>query len=130
MEDDIISKRLKKFNAKRDEDFMLWSVRLEFILESKELLSTVERDLVGIDKMALSDELKTKNAKACMILVQSLGYKPLRSVIGEKKNPFLMYKKLKERYATQKTATRVQCKPSHITSALMTPKQCQNMTIP
>ena len=41
-------------------------------------------------------------------LVQSLGDKQLCAVAGERKNPFQMYMKLHERYATQNTATRVQ----------------------
>ena len=41
MEEDLMSRRLHKFNAKRREDFMLWSLPFEVLLESKELLEVV-----------------------------------------------------------------------------------------
>ena len=60
------------------------------------------------DPNTLPNETKKKIVRARMLLVQSLGDKPLRTVIGEKKNPYRMYGKLVERYTTKNAATRVQ----------------------
>ena len=109
MDDELVSRRLHKFNAKRGEDFTLWSLRFEALLESRDLLEVVNSDqLARVAIEDLSPDEKTKVLKAKSLLVQSLGDKPLRTVAGERKNPFQMYKKLHERYATQNTATRVQ----------------------
>ena len=49
-----------------------------------------------------------KMATARSIIVQALGDKPLRTVMAEKTNPFVMWRKLCERYATATATTRVQ----------------------
>ena len=104
-----MTRRLHKFGAKRDEDFTLWTLRFEALLESKDLLSIVESDpFRGNLFSELEPELKRNINKTKMLLVQSLGDKPLRTIIGEKKNPFVMYEKLQKRYTSQNAATHFQ----------------------
>lgn len=84
-------------------------MRFEALLEYKDLLSVIESDPIGETTLAdLELDLKKKIYKARMLLVQSLGDKQLRTIIGEKKNPFAMYQKMQERYESQNAATRVQ----------------------
>ena len=104
MEDD---KKLPRFNAELNEDFSLWALRFEVLCEAKEVYEVVFQDPF-VDGEDVSTELKKSIAKARMLLVQCLGTKALRTVAGERKNPFVMYKKLVERYATKNTASRVQ----------------------
>lgn len=108
MEDEIVSRKLNKFNAKREEDFVLWTLRFETLLESKDLLEIIETDPMPGGEEVIDEERKKKVNKVKMLLSHSLGDVPLRTVAGERKNPFKMYEKLKERYATSNTATRVQ----------------------
>ena len=109
MEEDLLSRRLHKFNAKRGEDFNLWSLRFEALLESKNLLDVITSDpLERTTFSQLNIESKSQLLKDKSLLVQSLGDKPLRTVAGEKNNPCKMYEKLQDRYATQNKATRVQ----------------------
>ncbi|CAN8074871.1 unnamed protein product [Agarophyton chilense] len=109
MFDEELGKKIPRFFAKRGEDFVLCTMCFEALLESKELLNTVTSDTESDgDIEALSSELKLKISKARMYLVQSLGDKPLRSIAGERKNLYKMYKNLRERYATQNAASRVQ----------------------
>ena len=109
MEEDLLSRRLHKFNAKHGENFNLWSLRFQALLESKNLLDVITSDpLERTTFCELGIESKSQLPKAKSLLMQSLGDKPLRTVAGEKKNPYKMYENLQDRYATQKTATRVQ----------------------
>lgn len=78
-------------------------------MESKEVADVVLSDVISErDPSTLPDETRRKIARARMLLVQSRGDKPLRTVIGEKKNLYRMYEKLVERYATKTAATRIQ----------------------
>ena len=65
-------------------------------------------DSMSDGDVGLSAEMKQKVKNARMLLTHSLGDVPLRTVAGECENPYRMYEKLKERYATTSTATRVQ----------------------
>ena len=102
MEDDW--KKLVKFNAKRDEDFDLWRTLLEAHVESRGVMDVVSTNCVGVttDK----EMVETKMATARSIIIQALGDKPLRTVMAEKKNPFVMWNKLYDRYATTTATTR------------------------
>ena len=105
----MLSRRLNKFHAKRGKYFSLWSLRFEALLESKDLLGVVTTDPLSDTTFAdLDADIRAKLLKAKLLLVQSLGDKPLRTVASERKNVFQMYQKLNERYASQNTATRVQ----------------------
>lgn len=108
MEEDTY-KKLPLFFARRDEDFALWTMRIEALLESKDLLHVVVDDVIGTEGIdAITTEMKQRVLKATMYLVQSLGDKPLRAIASERRIPFVMYRKLRERYATENAATRVQ----------------------
>ena len=107
MDEDL--KRIVKFNAKHAEDYNLWSMRFEALLESKVLLEVVLRDTsVELTATEMTSELNLRMAKARSLLVHSLGDKLLRTVLSEKKDPAKMYEKLNERYAAKSSATRVQ----------------------
>ena len=109
MEENLLSRRLNKFHARRGEYFNLWSLRFEALLESKDLLGVVSTDPLSDTTFAdLDSDIRTELLKAKSLLVQSLGDKPLRKVASERKNVSRMYQKLNERYDTQITATRVQ----------------------
>lgn len=108
MEDETVSRKLNKFNATREEDFVVWTPRFETLLESKDLLEMIEMDPFPSEEEAMNGELKKKVNKVRMLSSHSLGDVPLRTVAWERKNPFKMYEKLKERYVTSKTATSVQ----------------------
>ena len=96
MEEDLLSRRLKKFHAKRGEDFNLWSLRFEALLESKDLLGAVTTDPLSDTTFAdLDADIRAKLLKAKSQFVQSLGDKPLPTVASERKNVFRMYQKLK-----------------------------------
>ena len=102
-------RRISKFNTDRGDDVTLWTLRFGALLESKEVADVILWDVFADnDPNTLPNETKKRIARASMLLVQSLGDKPLRIVIGEKKNPYRMYGKLVERYATKNAATRVQ----------------------
>lgn len=98
-------KRIVKFNSHRVEDHGLWSMRMEALFESKELLEDVLRDT---DRELTSGELtgpvKLKMGKNRALLLQGLVDKPLRTVVGEQ-DPATMYLKLNERYVTKCAAT-------------------------
>ena len=51
--------------------------------------------------IAVSDEYKSKMARARSLIVQDLGDKPLRTIISERKKPAAMYKNLSALYATK-----------------------------
>lgn len=107
--DEDSPRKVPRFSGKRHEDFTLWMMRIEALLESKELLNLVLEDAVGEETIdALPMEVKQNLPNARMYLVPSLGDKPLRAVASERHNPFVMYRKLCERYATENAATRVQ----------------------
>lgn len=107
-EDDYL-KRPPRFNADRNEDFQLWALRFEVLAEAKDLSSVLFTDAIeNEDTDALESALKAKIIKGRALLVMCLGPKALRTVAAEKKNPFRMYKKLEERYATRTPASRVQ----------------------
>ena len=95
-----------KFSAKRDEDFELWSTRVEAYLVAKGVF-----EVVSNDKSQAFDEdgiIAKSMASARSIVIQALGDKPLRTVMAERTNPHVMWRKLRERYATSSAATRVQ----------------------
>lgn len=52
--------------------------------------------------------MQKKISTACAIIIQGLGDKPLRLCLGERTDPFRMWKRLNDRYAVSNTATRVQ----------------------
>lgn len=80
-----MSPQLNKFNAKREEDFMLWTLRFESLLESKDLLEIIETDPIPSGVEDINGELKKKVKEVRMLLSHSLGDEPLRTVAGERK---------------------------------------------
>ena len=69
MDEDV--KRIAKFSAKRGEDYSLWSMRMEALLESRGLLEVVLQDTSdGQTDLQSSDEYKLKTAKARSLIVQ------------------------------------------------------------
>ena len=95
MDEEIVSRRLNKYNAKREADFVLWTLRFESLLESKDLLEIFTSDRMPEGDEELSSVVTEKVNKAGMLLSPSLGDVPLRTVAGERKNTFRMYEKLK-----------------------------------
>ena len=86
MEDETSVRRLHKFSARRGEDFTLWTLRFEALLESKDLLDCVSTD--PLDNFSFSEleaDARSRVLKTKSLLVQSLGDKPLRTVAGERK---------------------------------------------
>jgi gag-polypeptide of LTR copia-type len=116
---------LPRFEGKPSNDFHLWELRLQALLESKDLwhvmTSTVPSDdtstvTVSPDgtsvpttptTTALSPITDDQKRKAVAIIINALGDKPLRVVAGDTKNPQVMLKKLQERYASTKISTRM-----------------------
>lgn len=99
MDDDTVSRRLNRFNGKRDEDFVLGRLFFETLMDSKIILEIVKADPMRDFDEEISEEMKTKVNKVKMLLSHSLGDVPLLTVAGDRKNPFKMYEKLKERYS-------------------------------
>ena len=80
--EEVFARRIAKFNANHGDDFTLWTLRLEALLESKEVADVVLSDVIADnDPDSLPDDVKKKIAHARMLLVQSLGNKQLRAVI-------------------------------------------------
>lgn len=101
------SKRLYKFHAGPGEVFQLWEIRTETTLSAKKLFDVVETDPVTRDE--IPEEFQSKLEEAFEIIVRGgLGDKPLRLCLTETKNPSVLFRKLKERYAVANVATRVQ----------------------
>lgn len=68
MDEDV--KRVLKFNAKRDEDYNLWTMRLDVLLESKGFLDVVLRDTFSEPtSFQSSDEHKFKIVRARSLIV-------------------------------------------------------------
>lgn len=68
MEEDFLARRLHKYNAKHGEAFNLWSLRLEALLESKDLIGTVTTDPMQTSVVAqLPPKTKSKVLKAKVI---------------------------------------------------------------
>lgn len=102
---------LPKFDGKPTSDFRLWLCRLEAILEDKSILYTIGSDVstAGAARRVVDDQDKVASdkSKAAAIMVGGLGDKPLRLVVGVRKDPAQMMKKLNERYASSKLTTRM-----------------------
>ena len=102
--------KVVKFHGKKDDDFALWMLRMEAVLEVKELMGIVdgtEGSPEEDDEEALSAfNIKVRKARA--LLINSLGDRPLRAVQKAKRSPKGMWKKLHDRYATSSSASRIQ----------------------
>lgn len=102
-------KRPPRFEANRNEDFQLWALRFEVLAEAKDCMDVLRRDAIGDSEIPeLTEAVQKKVVKARALLVMCLGSKALRTVVADRNNPFCMYKKLTERYATKTAASRVQ----------------------
>lgn len=101
------------FDGKLDSDFQLWYCRLAAILKDKNLGQLFEADTAETStavSVATDEARSVGNAnirKASAIIINALGNKPLRLVASSKHTPFLMMKKLKERYASTNLSTRM-----------------------
>jgi hypothetical protein len=115
--------KVVKFQGKKDEDFMLWSLRMETALEAKDLFDAVksaetssitttqdvdtrssEQGAAGASERSESSQ---KCRKAAAFIMGALGDKPLRAVASARKNPALIWKRLHERYASDSTSNKV-----------------------
>lgn len=100
--------RVARFMGDEGEDFELWSLRINAILEGKELAGVV----AGEEKVTDSEEPEAlaahtkKVRKARAIIINSLGDKPLRAVQSAT-DPRDMMTKLVERYAASTTANKI-----------------------
>ena len=54
MDDELVSRRFHKFNAKRGEYCTLWSLQFEALLELRDLLQVVNSDQLA--RMAMEDQ--------------------------------------------------------------------------
>ena len=73
LDEEIVTRRLNKFNAKSREDFVQWTPRFESLFESKDLLEIVTSDPMPEGDDELSSVVKAKVNKARMFLSHSLG---------------------------------------------------------
>ena len=99
--------KLSKFNGKTD-DFSLWSMPMETVLEAKDLFGVVTGEEVKPDQGAKLIEYQKKVRKARALLINCLGDRPLLAVQSAKDNLPGMWKKLQEGYATSSSASRIQ----------------------
>ena len=120
---------LPRFEVKPTNDFHLWELRLQAILESKDLWHVMTPNAYVTTTQATSSQVTTtvqgatsqatstpqvllivtddQRRKAAAIIINGLGDKPLRVVTGDIKNPQVMLLKLRERYASTKLSTRI-----------------------
>jgi gag-polypeptide of LTR copia-type len=116
---------LPRFEGKPSNDFDLWELRLQALLESKDLWHvitsttqsgdtftvTVSPDGTSVPTTStttgLSPITDDQKRKKVAIIINALGDKPLRVVAGDTKTPQFMLKKLRERYASTKLSTRM-----------------------
>ena len=120
---------LPRFDGKPTNDFHLWELRLQAILESKDLWHVMTPNAYVTTTQATSSQVTTtvqgatsqatytpqvllivtdaQRRKAAAIIINGLGDKPLRVVAGDIKNPQVMLLKLCERYASTKLSTRM-----------------------
>ena len=99
-----------KFLGKPGEDFQIWKIRTEAALAAKEALEMVTTNVVGAatqqSPLSADDQKLVDQARA--VLIQGLGDKPLRMCMAYAENPFIMWKKLQERYSVTNVVTKVQ----------------------
>jgi Asp/Glu/hydantoin racemase len=120
---------LPRFDGKPTNDYHLWEIRLQAILESKDLwhimtsnahvtavqgtssqvTTTVEgaTSQVTSTSQGLAIVTDDQKRKAAAIIINCLGDKPLRVVAGDTKIPQVILAKLRERYASTKLSTRM-----------------------
>jgi gag-polypeptide of LTR copia-type len=111
---------LPRFEGKPSNDFHLWELRLQALLESKDLWHVMTSTTPGGDTSAVTESpdgtstttglspiTDDQKRKAVAIIINALGDKPLRVVAGDTKNPQFMLTKLRERYASTKLSTRM-----------------------
>ena len=118
---------LPRFDGKPTNDFHLWELRLQAILESKDLWQVMTSNAYVTTTQATSSQVTTtvqgatsqakstpqgllivtddQKCKAAAFINNGLGDKPLRVVAGDIKNPQVMLLKLRERYASTKLST-------------------------
>lgn len=102
------NKKIYKFYGKLGEDFHLWAARTDAAMKSKEVYCPIESDLLLDGMDSLSGEMKKAIADSCALVIQGLGDRPLRLCLGDKDDPFRIWRRLRDRYAVSNTATRVQ----------------------
>ena len=92
------NKTFFKFHGRPGEDYELWSARTEAALEAQCVLDVVVINVVGTATVEelLSDAEKLKVAKGRAIIMQGLDSKPLRMCLSDRKNPFAMWKRLRD----------------------------------
>lgn len=82
---------------------------VEVVPEAKDVATVLFEDAIGEKGFgSLESELKKKTAKARALLDMCLSPKALLTIAVGKKNPYRMYRRLEDRYATKMPANRVQ----------------------
>lgn len=98
--------RITKFKGNDGEDFELWSLRLNAVLEGKDLAEVLTEE-AREEAQEFHDEIRKKKIrKARAIIINALGDKPLR-VVQTATGPKDMMEKLSERYAASTTANKI-----------------------
>lgn len=103
------SKKIYTFYGKAGEDYHLWCARTQAALESKALLEMIRHDAL-MEHENPDEPLLQKVETARAVIIQGLGNRPLRLCLAVKENLYLIWKRLKDRYAVSNTATKVQLK--------------------
>lgn len=107
--DEELTRRAPKFNADRGEDFGQWAIRFQVFCEAKGVDDVIFSDVLGDEEVtSLPEETLKKLKKARLCVVSALGSRALRTVASHRMNPYVMYQKLEQRYATKSAASRVQ----------------------
>ena len=101
------SKRIYKFYGRPAVDIFLWSGRTEAALAAKEVLPIIESDVLAGEE-APGEEVLKQISTARAVMIQGLGYRPLRLCFYVKDNPYMIWNRLKDKCAVSNIATTVQ----------------------
>ena len=105
--------KVTRFLGNKD-DFALWTMRMEAVLEAKVLMGIVDGSALAppANNLTATQEYNYMKKKSRALLISSLGDCPLRAVQNSKTSPKEMWKLLHDRYATSSPASRI---PLHMT---------------
>lgn len=107
MSKDVDDYKIPRFNGRSGDNFSLWSGRVEMALRAKDLFSCVEGERASSSRTGSSEESSLRRDKAAALIIAALGDKPLQCVISDLHNPARIWAKLKARYASPTTHTKV-----------------------
>ena len=126
MDDRDDTLKVTRFLGKKD-DFALWAMRMEAVLEAKGLMGVVDGSALppAANNLTAAQEYNNMKKKARALLINSLGDRPLRAVQKSKASPKEMWIRLHDRYATSSPASRIQL---HMTLHSMKPKPHEDIS--